>query len=305
MRIGKRLFPYPTINNSKNISTFIKSNYSLDYDCLISDETNFIIKNAKVVIENDNILKLVSDDFLKIALIVECSATIYRKTFDIGTVPKDIEIPVNNLRDKVEISCYIYVNKPFIFSDEDFMDDYKGYEFEMEKYDIIAIDDGFTTRIEYDEENDKKVSSMFSIIAKEDIDEEIIQVEKALNKVFIYMSDNSIKQYNSLKDNDNYQNMFFAIIIVPALISVLQELQSDIKYNDITIDDIKLDYKWFETIENAYENIYSKKLTNEIFKTIDVVELSQKLINNATINSINDTFTNTFKNMITDGEEDE
>ena len=32
MRIGKRLFPYPTINNSKIASCFKNSNYSLEYD---------------------------------------------------------------------------------------------------------------------------------------------------------------------------------------------------------------------------------------------------------------------------------
>ena len=42
MRIGKRLFPYPTINNSKIASCFKNSNYSLEYDDE-SDNENLIV----------------------------------------------------------------------------------------------------------------------------------------------------------------------------------------------------------------------------------------------------------------------
>lgn len=305
MRIGKRLFPYPTINNSKNISTFCDTNYSLNYDSLLIENEKFIIKSAHIVIDNKNISLLLEYGKLKAALIIECSSTIYRKKIIIDKTPTDIIIPIGDLRDKIEISSYIYADENFEFVDSDFMDDYKGYNFELEKYAIVAIDDGFTTRIEYDEENDKKVSSIFSIIAKEDIDLEIMQVEKAFNKIFIYMSEDSLKKYDSLKRNDIFQNTFFAILIVPALISVLQELQFELKSFDKTIDDIKIDYKWFETIEKAYKENYSKELSTESFKKIDIVEMAQKLINKATINSINDTFISTFRENILGGDYDE
>lgn len=305
MRIGKRLFPYPTINNSKNISAFESTNYSLTYDELMYEDENFVIKNACIKIDNENILKLMNLEKLAGSLIIECSSTVFRKTFQINTVPKDIFVPLVELRNKIEVSCYIYATEDFDFVDDDFLEDYCGYTFEIEKYDIIAIDDGFTTRIEYDEENDNKISSIFSIIAKEDIDTEIFQVEKAFNKIFIYMSEDSLKKYDSLKRIDVLQNTFFAIIIVPALISVLQELQTEIKVSEKSLDEIKIDYKWFETIEKAYADIYKTELTTDLFIITDIVELAQKLINNATINSINDTFINTFSNSFSGGDEDE
>ena len=57
-----------------------------------------------------------------------------------------------------------YATKDFVYSDDDFLDDYEGNSFNIEKYDILGIDDGFSVRINYDETKDKKVSSIFLVI---------------------------------------------------------------------------------------------------------------------------------------------
>lgn len=52
----------------------------------------------------------------------------------------------------------LYICKKDIenFYDEDFQEGYNEYSFKIDKNDIIAIDDGYTTIIDYDEEIDKK-----------------------------------------------------------------------------------------------------------------------------------------------------
>ena len=163
MRIGKKLFPYPTLNNSKNITCFKNCDFSLEYDDC-DDEENLILKNAHIKVNDEVINKLLDESKLKATVIVECSSTIFRKSYDISRIPNDIIIPINNLREQVVISSFIYATENINFISPNFLDDYDGYSFDIEKYDIIAIDDGFTTRIEYDEDKDKKVSSIFSIV---------------------------------------------------------------------------------------------------------------------------------------------
>lgn len=76
MRIGKRLFPYPTINNSKVASCFKNSNYSLEYDDE-NDNENLILKNAHIQIDNDELIKLIVDKKAEAVIIIECSSTIF------------------------------------------------------------------------------------------------------------------------------------------------------------------------------------------------------------------------------------
>ena len=80
MRIGKRLFPYPTINNSKIASCFKNSNYSLEYDDE-SDNENLILKNAHIQIDNDELIKLIVDKKAEAVIIIECSSNKDKKSF--------------------------------------------------------------------------------------------------------------------------------------------------------------------------------------------------------------------------------
>lgn len=303
MRIGKKLFPYPTLNNSKNISCFKNCDFALEYeDC--DDSENLVLKNAHIVVNDETINKLLDESKLKATVIVECSATIYRKNFDIGRIGKDIIIPINNLREQVVISCFIYAVQNFEFISPNFLDDYDGYSFEIEKYDIVAIDDGFTTRIEYDEEKDKKVSSIFSIIKDESITNHLMKYEPTTRKIIIHLPEEQFGCYENMKNNDNYQELFFSILTVPALIFCLQNIQDRLLYNEETLDNIRIDYKWFESIEVAYKNLNNIELTDDIFKKADIPMLSQQLMNNASVTAISDLFKQEFSKLIR-GEEDE
>ena len=202
MRIGKKLFPYPTLNNSKNMSCFKDCNFSLEYDDY-DDNENLVLKNAHIVVGDDTISKLLDEGKLKSTVIVECSSTIYRRNFEVSKVERDITIPLNNLREQVVISCFVYANEDFTFNSSNFLEDYDGYSFDIEKYDIIAIDDGFTTRVEYDEEKDKKVSSIFTVVVDENITDKVMKIEPTSRKIIIHLPEEQFGCYENMKNNDN------------------------------------------------------------------------------------------------------
>ena len=287
MRIGKKLFPYPTINNSKNASCFKNSNFALVYDD-VEDDNNLILKNAHIELDNRVLIELLEHGKIKATVIVECSSTIFRKSFNISRMPKDIIIPITNLKDQVIISCFAYATEDFSYTNDDFLDDYQGYTFNIEKYDILAIDDGFTTRIEYDESKDKKVSSIFLIIEDEFITNNVMKIEPQTKRIIIHLPKTEYGHYSNMKNNDNYQEIFFSILTIPALISCLQNIQDQILYNEATFDDIHLDYSWFSSIEYAYKNQFNEELDENKFKNSDIVELSQQLMNYASVTAISD-----------------
>ena len=84
----------------------------------------------------------------------------------------------------------------------------------------------------------------------------------------------------------------------------MQNIQDRLLYNDETLDNIRIDYKWFESIEVAYKNLNNIELTDDIFKKADIPMLSQQLMNNASVTAISDLFKQEFSKLIR-GEEDE
>lgn len=297
MRIGKKLFPYPTINNSKNASCFQNSNFALIYDD-VEDDNNLVLKNAHIELDNQTLIELFEQGKIDATVIVECSSTIFRKSFKISRIPKDIIVPVMNLRDQVVISCFVYATEDFSYISDDFLEDYQGYTFNIEKYDILAIDDGFTTKIEYDESKDKKVSSIFSIIKDEFISNNVMKIEPTSKKIVIHLPEKQFGCYENMKNNDNYQEIFFSILTIPALIACLQSIQDQMLYGEVTLDNIHIDYSWFGSIEYAYKNQFNEDLDENKFKKLNVVELSQQLMNYASVTAISDLFKQEFSKLV-------
>ena len=303
MQIGNKLFPYPTINHIGLRSCFKETAYSFkcnDY----SDGQNYVLENAYVEINNENIKKLINEGYFGIGLIIECSATVYRKMFEISLEPCTIKIPIGDLREKVEVSCYIYAKRDIDnYTDNDFFDDYNGYSFKLDKNDIIAIDDGYTTSIDYDEKIDKKVSSIFQIIR--DKSAQSMVIEKKCKKILISLPDQEFSYYDILRKNDNFQNIIFAMIAIPALTYCLKDLQDKMINEEYDIDSIEMDYHWFISVKNAYKKQFENELTAELFKNTDVSILAQKLLNNGDLNGIKDLFEIAIKKRLNGGEDDE
>ena len=284
MRVGRKLFPYPVINNSEKVSSFKNASFSLVYEDA-SDEENLILKNTHLIIDDMNLINLISTGKVKGALIIECSSTIFREKKEIDLENRDIIIPLSDLNDKVYISSFLYATENINgYKSENFLDDYVDYSFNIEKYDILAADDGFFKTIEYDQEEDQKNDSIFSVIKTKKIDTMLVDISQ--KKIIIKLPESEHGLYTNLRYNKTYQPLFFSMMAIPALSNVLQKF----KDQDMDIEDIADDYYWFNAILVSYEKIYGKKLTNEIFNETETLTLAQKLLNNSTLEGINKLF---------------
>ena len=301
MQIKNKLFPYPTINNSKQANCFKETTYSFEYEQQ-QEDGYLVLKNAQIVINNESIIGLLKEGKLAACAVIECSATIYRKIYKVGLEPEDIKIKFSDLNDKVVISSFIYATQDIeSYKDDDFLEDYEDYRFNIEKYDIIAIDNGTTIKIDYDESADKKVSSIFLIIKDSETDKKTMQVELADKKIIAYLPEKQFDFYDNMKNNDNYQNIFFAILAIPMLTTAIQQLQNQ----QFEFDDIEMNYSWFKSIKNGYKKIYECELTEERFREIDAIEFAQEILNNGTINAIEDLMKITFGRILEGGIDDE
>jgi hypothetical protein len=285
MRVGRRLFPYPVMNNQEIYSSYKNTTFSFNY-VMSQDDKFFILDDIFYITDNENLEVLIESGKVEVFCIVECSSTIFRKAYVLTKNPSKIEIPINNLQNRVVVSTYAYAKENLSnFHDNDFLEDYSEYKFNIEKYDILAVDDGFTTKINYDTDKDDKVSSIFQIIKESDNKTEKMRLElEDERKIKIYLPEKEFDLYDKMKMGKYTKSIFFSIFIIPALSQALLKLQQD------DIEDIRLKYNWFSSIEKKYQELYGMEMDNDALANLVPIDFAQEVMNFPVTKSIEDMF---------------
>lgn len=289
MRVGKKNFPYPVLNRDQSYSTINESFFRINENYEIIYENGLMkIKNIKYELDDSGIQKLIDDKLIKIFLVIESSSSFFKKTFELTNESKNFEVSIDDLKDRVEFSSYgVVVDNIPNYKLNNFNEFYQGFNFSLAKNNIILIDDGFSVNIEIDESDDDIVSSIFLFI-RDDINKEIISVNHDNQKINIHIPEEQFQIYELTKRLDQMSYVYFSNLLIPALLQTLTEIKfiisEDPNYEDIS--DICRDYYWFSSISKQYKNVYEEELTIDILHNINILELSQKLINNPVTKSI-------------------
>lgn len=304
MQLGNRVFPYPVLNKNDNLSDYKESS-----TFMVSFDTNedgspyvvdgkVIFKNLHYTITDDSLKELIEEEKLKGAFIVECSASVYRNKFDISQTPYDLPVSVHELNGNVVTSCYIYATEDITgFKSDGFIDDYKNYTFDIDKFDILAADDGYKFKIDLDPTEDDKVSSIFTVIPLE-TNENIMKYENGDRNITIELPREYFNSYDIIKRKKEYNNIAFSMIAIPVLSNCISEINT---YEWEDIDSICDEHKWFNAVRISYKRKKGTELILENFYEMNSLELAQLVLNNASCNGVKD-----FENMLVgNGDDDE
>lgn len=304
MQLGYRVFPYPVLNKNDNLSDYKESS-----TFMVSFDTNedgspyvvdgkVIFKNLHYTITDDSLKELIEEEKLKGAFIVECSASVYRNKFDISQTPYDLPVSVHELNGNVVTSCYIYATEDITeFKSDGFIDDYKNYTFDIDKFDILAADDGYKFKIDLDPTEDDKVSSIFTVIPLE-TNESIMKYENGDRNITIELPREYFNSYDIIKRKKEYNNIAFSMIAIPVLSNCISEINT---YEWEDIDSICDEHKWFNAVRISYKRKKGTELILENFYEMNSLELAQLVLNNASCNGVKD-----FENMLVgNGDDDE
>ena len=280
MRIRNNLFPYPVLNSKETISSFVNSFFKFDYE-EYQDDNYYYLKNIQIDLSDEKILELIEQGKAEAKVIVECSRTIYRSIFAVNLSETTIKIPISELRGPVEISCFIYAKENIKgYYSNNFNKIYGDYKFDIDKFDILAVDDGYNTKIDFDEQKDNKVSSIFVVVSSGDPNSNTMDFDVKRKNIKITLPNKEYGFYTNMKNDTNYQNVFFAIIAIPALTYALSKAQEE------DFDTARNTYDWLESVINAYGKIYERSLEDDWGKL--EVDVPQRLLNNAITQSIDD-----------------
>ena len=295
MLFGKRLFPYPILNSDKSLNQFPKNKFQGLFETE-SDESDLIFKNAHYELNNEYLQKLIKNKKAKCVLYVECPSTRFRRLFELSSKPTEIRIPLYDLNGQVQVCTYVYANqniKPY--SPEGIDEIYGDFRnFEVEKYDILAIDEYNRFRVAFDVESDNLTSSIFLVIGDPNIKDDKIIVHPTERKIEISVSTQVYEWYTAIKSISDYKWMPFSIMLISALQQAFEEIKTD---PDIeSIEDIENSYQWFMSVESRYEKTFSRKLSYSEFKGTQSFDLAQELLDKPNGKAIQNSF-----DLITEG----
>lgn len=295
MHIGNRIFPYPVLNRNQVLSGYVaESTFKLEFD--VDEEGAPIVQNGEVVFKNihytvtdASLISLLDQGKLKGAFIVECSASVYRNRFDITSIPYDLCISTHEINGNVVASCYLYAAEDIPdFKSDGFIPEYAGYSFDIDKFDILAVDDGFRFKIEVDPTEDDKVASIFTIVKAEG-DDDVMTYANNDKSIVIHLPAAYYDFYGNIKTKSEYNNIAFAMLAIPVLASCLDEVYAS--YGNI--QDILEDHPWFNAVCISYKKRTGIELTYEEFASTNNLKLAQMVLNSASCNGLRD-----FGNML-------
>ena len=301
MQVRAKIFPYPVINHNKGYSSYGDLDFELMFEP-VENDAHYVLKGFKYSTNSETLKKMVSDKNVNVVLIAECSATVYRKSFPISDAPADIVLPKKDFTEKTEFSVFAYATRDFVLSSDEFDEDYQGIDYKIEKYDIVAADDGFYVTFRHEETEDSFAQSIFSIINEHTLAPGAYDVDtNSGKKITINLSDEDYKHYRLTYANVMYQEVFFSMLLIPALIEALAMCKAALSDGSKDLDDISNQYRWFRSIQAAYQKIKGSELTAEVFGQTPLAALAQMLLGNP-IGTALDKLVNDSKNSI--GEEE-
>lgn len=281
MQVKGRIFPYPVLNNNPVFSGFKSETFNLSFQPS-EDESTYTLKNLVFNTESKTINELFEKGDIGICLIVECSDTVYRKKFELSKNPKDIILKKVDFVEKVCVSLFAYAKKDFQLTSIEFDEDYQGIDFQIEKYDIVAAYDGFTITFRHDESSDNVVKSIFSIIVNHELKDGpySIDCDQNARKIVVVLSEKDFHNYQIVYTAPNYREVFFCMLLVPALQEALNNCLNLAKYEGKDLDDICDQYLWFRSVMTAYKRLEGVELTLDELRATTASALAQKLLGN-------------------------
>lgn len=304
MQVKNKIFPYPVINHNIGLSNFGEKIFSFLFEQEQND-SSFVLKSARFETNSEFINHLYDNRDIAVYCVIECSDTVYRKKYELCREGKDIILPKVDFTERVDISMFAVAIRNFTYSSEEFEEDYRNIELEIEKNDIVGANDGF--RLVFDhEEGDSFAHSIFAIITSHDMEAGAYTVECSTGrKIIVTMSDEDYKNYKTIYTVPVYKEVFFNMILIPSLIEGLSLCQMYLKELDgRDLEDAGNQYIWFRSIITSYKKLKGFELSTEDFKKISVAYLAQELLGKPLGGAL-DKLVKETKPAVSDGGDDE
>lgn len=106
----------------------------------ISEERDDFVINLSVDIHNEDILKLIHDEYAAFVCEIDCPSTFYREIFYPQDATFEIKVKRKDVAKRVNIDFTVTVTKSIKdYTNSEFHPDYQGFSFDLEPGDLLAL----------------------------------------------------------------------------------------------------------------------------------------------------------------------
>ena len=264
MKMNNRSFNYPVL--AEGINDYKNCAFEADYN--FSQSADAIILNFNFDTDCAEINNLIQRGAAEFVIHLECATTIFRKILKSARGEFSAEINLSRVKNVLEIVAFIIMKNDIEnFSCKDWSADFYGLKFSLAKGNILAYKTLASLKIPENPDNFATPESIFTVCRKVAV-ENFFEVDFTDEKIKITLSEVEYEFFVTANENLELQPLVNSLVILPALIYVLEELQEEGAIEDFQEKD------WFISLKNNYGADFVDDLTKE-----DTFELAQKIIN--------------------------
>ncbi|ORT99424.1 hypothetical protein D081_1976 [Anaerovibrio sp. JC8] len=273
MKRRSNYYPIPLLGSTTDNynASYFKTNIEIKHD--MSD----VAIRVKTEMHNKELENLFKIGKVVIGCHVECKQTCFRKMYILSSLDEVISVKDTFLNGKTEVSTFLMAAEDINnFGSDDFIEDYKGLQFNVQQGMILGIGHRVECIINktYDEFSDKP--SICSVLM--DLSAKQARIDTSDQKIQVYLSKEAFNAYRSLSKDPRYKEVLYSMLIVPAFMKAFYELKQEGGIETVQ------DSRWYLSLKNYYLK-NGRNLEAEI-KNIEPYEETQKLLQDPVFNGL-------------------
>lgn len=269
----RRLFTYPVLaegrDDYKTCRFFAEAQTS-------TDAAGNLVFAVKLSTDCAALNRLIARGDAEFLFHVECPSTIYRQAFKHSVGEFVCTIPPTHVKDKLNCAAFVVLRRDVKkFYCADWNDDFDGQTFDLEAGNILAYDNFKPLTLVEDPNLFKDVGSIFSVYQK--LGDAPLDFDLTEQKIRIGLNEKDYALYRRYRDNPSMQPILNAMIILPVLVAVFDELKP-------TAQEHKSD-AWFLSLAAAYKQRNLNFV--DVLESTDALTLAQAVLGSPITQALN------------------
>lgn len=262
----RRLFTYPVLAEGRDDYKTSKFFAKVTPQPVVDAAGNLVF-DVDLSTDCAELNRLIATGDAEYLLHVECPATIYRKVFNHAVGNFTCKIPLSLVKDTLYLVAFIVLRRAVNFSCDDWNDDFDGLSFDLQRGSILAYKNFETLTLAEDPNLFRNVGSIFSVYRRLD-DDAPFELNLTPQKIKIGLNTKDYALYRRYCANPTLQPILNALIILPALVAVFEELKRDAQAHEADA--------WFA----ALAAVYGRQKVNfiELLAEEDSLALAQEVM---------------------------
>ena len=242
MKIKQRMNSYPIL--SEITDDYMNSSFETEINWYDAKKTRM---KFDFKLDNETIQNLIKNGDAHYLVHMECPTTSFRQAYQSTQDEIIIELPQQNLNEKIEINTFIVAAKEIKeYTNPLFNLDFKDMKFYLSRGNMIAIGNAVEISIE-DKYNE---NSIIRITKRNDDSLDALRVDTSKSEYIIISLPGRLRDLYCNLGSGQFENICRSIIILPVMMVVLKTMQVAANDDDTSVTELH----WYKVIESWLDN---------------------------------------------------